>query len=141
MRNAKPQDMREAADLSSLMRLMATKDGDLPLDKYVRFKNNIQLWYKELEEHHVPKEEVPILEKHYLPSYGVPNNQEQLMILVMDKDIAGFSELEANKVRKIIGKKKMGEIPNVKKKLFDRRACSEETMQYIWDTAVSVQMG
>lgn len=78
MRNAKPKSVREAAALNSLMRLMATENGELPLDKYTRFKQNIQLWYEELAEYKVPQEEIPLLEKHYLPSSGVPNTQEEL---------------------------------------------------------------
>ena len=78
MRNAKPKDVREAAALNSLMRLMATENGEMPLDKYTKFKHNIQLWYQEIEKYNVPKKEVEILEKHYLPSSGVPNTQEEL---------------------------------------------------------------
>lgn len=80
MRNAKPKSVREAAALNSLMRLMATENGELPLDKYTRFKQNIQLWYEELAEYKVPQEEIQLLEKHYLPSSGVPNTQEELEI-------------------------------------------------------------
>lgn len=80
MRNAKPGSVREAAALNSLMRLMATENGEMPLDKYTRFKKNIQLWYDELAEYNVPQEEIPLLEKHYLPSSGVPNTQEELEI-------------------------------------------------------------
>lgn len=78
MRNAKPGSVREAAALNSLMRLMATESGEMPLDKYTRFKKNIQLWYDELAEYNIPQEEIPLLEKHYLPSSGVPNTQEEL---------------------------------------------------------------
>lgn len=104
MRNAKPKSVREAAALNSLMRLMATENGELPLDKYTRFKQNIQLWYEELAEYKIPQEEIPLLEKHYLPSSGVPNAQEELMVLLMDPKICGFTEMEANGARKIIGK-------------------------------------
>ena len=78
VRNARPKDVREAAALNSLMRLMATESGEMPLDKYSRFKSNIQLWYDELKSYNIPEEEVEFLEKHYLPSSGVPNTQEEL---------------------------------------------------------------
>lgn len=141
MRNAKPKSVREAAALNSLMRLMATENGELPLDKYTRFKQNIQLWYEELAEYNVPQEEIPLLEKHYLPSSGVVNTQEELMVLLMDPKICNFTEMEANGARKIIGKKLMDKIPELKQKIFDKAVCSHNTIQYIWDTAVSVQMG
>lgn len=104
MRNAKPKDLKEVADLNSLMRLMAQPGQELPLDKYIRFKHNIKLWYNEMNEAGLTEEEVKIIEPHYLPSYGVLNAQEQLMLLVMDENICGFTESEANALRKVIGK-------------------------------------
>lgn len=141
MRNAKPKDVREAAALNSLMRLMATESGEMPLDKYTKFKHNIQLWYKELEKYSVPTEEIGILEKHYLPSSGVPNTQEELMLILMDEQICNFTELEANGARKIIGKKLMDKIPELKASIYEHAVCSKEAIDYIWDTAISVQMG
>lgn len=141
MRNAKPADVREAAALNSLMRLMATESGEMPLEKYVRFKQNIQLWYEEVAKYNISDEEVKILEEHYLPSFGVPNTQEELMLILMDKRICNFTEKEANKARKIIGKKLMDQIPVLKEKIFEESVCSDNMVQYIWDTAVSVQMG
>lgn len=78
MRKSKPEDVKDAAAINSLMRLMATEDGEMPVDKFAKFKANIQLWYEELKKFNVPSEEVPLLEKHYLSSHGVPNTQEEL---------------------------------------------------------------
>jgi len=40
------------------MRLMATEKGaESPLDKYVRYKNNIKLWYQEMDREGLTKEE------------------------------------------------------------------------------------
>ena len=63
------------------------------------------------------------------------------MILLMDPEICGFTETEANGARKIIGKKLMDKIPELRQKVFDQAVCSHNTIRYIWDTAVSVQMG
>lgn len=63
------------------------------------------------------------------------------MVLLMDPKICGFTEMEANGARKVIGKKLMDKIPELKQKVFDKAVCSHNTIQYIWDTAVSVQMG
>lgn len=141
MRNAHPADVREAAALNSLMRLMATESGEMPLEKYIRFKKNINLWYDELSLYNISDEEIEILQPHYLPSFGVPNTQEELMLILMDEKICNFTEQEANKARKIIGKKLMDQIPSLKAKIFEQAVCSDNLVQYIWDTAVSVQMG
>lgn len=59
------------------MRLMtAEKGAESPIDKYVRFKNNISLWYQEMNEAGLTKEEQKILEPYFLSSYGVPPSQE-----------------------------------------------------------------
>ena len=141
VRKGKPEDVKDAAALNSLMRLMATENGEMPLEKYARFKENIQLWYEELEKYNIPADEIPILEKHFLSSYGVPNTQEELMLILMDENICNFTETEANAARKIIGKKLMDKIPELRAKIFEQAVCSSETVHYIWDSAVSVQMG
>ena len=138
----KPQTPLEAADANGLMRLMASEPGaEMPLDKYVRYKNNISLWYKEMSDFGLTEEEQKYLEPYFKQSYGVPPSQEQLMTMLMDKDICNFSLAEANAARKIVGKKQMDKIPSLKAKIFNQRQCSGEMIQYIWDTAVSVQLG
>ena len=63
------------------------------------------------------------------------------MLILMDPKICNFTELEANGARKIIGKKLMDKIPELKKSIYEHAVCSKETIDYIWDTAISVQMG
>lgn len=73
----RPRNPREMSDANGLMRLMTAGRGqESPLDKYVRFKNNISLWYKEMDEQGLTKQEQKILEPYFLPSYGVPPSQE-----------------------------------------------------------------
>ena len=102
----KPQTPLEMADANGLMRLMTSEKGaETPMEKYVRFKNNISLWYKEMDSQHLTKAEQKTLEPHFLRSYGVPPSQEQMMTMLQDPDICGFTLSEANTARKIVGKK------------------------------------
>ena len=40
------------ADANGLMRLMTAEKGEeTPMEKYIRFKNNINLWYQEMNEY------------------------------------------------------------------------------------------
>lgn len=65
------------SDSNGLMRLMTAEKGEeSPMDKYIRFKNNIELWYKEMDEYGLTKEEQEILKPHFLKSHGVPPSQE-----------------------------------------------------------------
>ena len=101
-----PNNILELTDANGLMRLMASEPGaEMPLDKYVRYKNNIQLWYNEMDRYGLTKEEQRAIEPHFKSSYGVPPSQEQLMRMLMDENICGFSLAEANAARKIVGKK------------------------------------
>ena len=63
------------------------------------------------------------------------------MLILMDEKVCNFTEQEANAARKIIGKKLMDKIPELKEKIFEQATCSIKMIQYIWDTAISVQMG
>lgn len=119
---------------------MPEEGGESPLDKYVRFKNNISLWYKEMDEAGLTKEEQKALEPHFLSSYGVPPSQEQLMRMLMDENICGFTLKEANNARKIVGKKRMNEIPALKEKVL-RQAKSKKLGEYVWKCGIGPQMG
>ena len=137
----KPHNPLEMADANGLMRLMtAEKGAESPLDKYVRFKNNISLWYKEMDNYGLTKEEQKTLEPYFLSSYGVPPSQEQMMKMLQDKDIAGFTLSEANDARKIVGKKQMNRIPELHKKLNDK-ATSPAMANYVWTCGIGPQMG
>ena len=123
------------------MRLMTQEKGaESPLDKYVRFKNNISLWYKEMDSYGLTKVEQKTLEPYFLSSYGVPPSQEQMMKMLQDKDIAHFSLAEANDARKIVGKKQMNRIPELHNKLIEM-ASSPAMANYVWTCGIGPQMG
>lgn len=123
------------------MRLMTSEKGEeTPMEKYIRFKNNISLWYQEMDKAGLTKEEQKVLEPYFLQSYGVPPSQEQLMMMLMDKDICNFTLAEANNARKIVGKKQMSKIPELKEKVLNQ-AKSLALGQYVWDCGIGPQMG
>ena len=93
------------ADCNSAMRLMAAeKGGETPTERYVRMKSDISQWYKEMNEWNLSKDEQKILERYYLDTYASPAQQEDMMMILMDKDICHFTLAEANSARKIVGK-------------------------------------
>lgn len=100
-----PKNILEMSDANGLMRLMTAEKGEeTPMDKYVKYKNNINLWYEEMNKYGLTKKEQEYLEPYFKPSYGVPPSQEQLMKMLMDKNICNFSLAEANAARKIVGR-------------------------------------
>lgn len=72
----KPKNPTEMASANALMRLMGEPGKERPMDRYVRIKNNIDLWYQEVRNRGLSEEEIKILEPYYLPNYGVPASQE-----------------------------------------------------------------
>ena len=136
-----PKTILELSDANGLMRLMTAEPGEeSPLDKYVRFKNNIQLWYKEMRDEGLTIKEQKTLEPYFLSSYGVPPSQEQMMLMLMDPDICGFTLAEANGARKVVGKKQVEKIPELHEKIL-RQAKSSALGSYVWKHGVGPQMG
>ena len=137
----KPSTILELADANGLMRLMTSEKGEeTPMDKYVRFKNNIDLWYDEMRRYGLTLEEQKILEPYFLKSYGVPPSQEQMMQMLMDPHICGFSLKDANTARKIVGKKQMSKIPELHQQVLDQ-ATSPALGKYVWECGIGPQMG
>lgn len=137
----KPTNILEMADANGLMRLMTAEKGQqTPMEKYIEFKNNIDLWYLEMCRAGITVKEQKVLEPYFKQSYGVPPSQEQLMRMLMDENICGFTLKEANAARKIVGKKQMAKIPELHQQVLDR-ATSPALGKYVWECGVGPQMG
>ena len=140
VKKIQPTCITELSDANGLMRLMpAEKGGESPLDKYVRQKNDINIWYNEMKHHGLTEEEVKIIEPYFKSSYGVPPSQEQMMLMLMDENICGFTIAEANKARKICAKKKVNEIPILKEQVL-QKAKRKVLGEYIWKYGICPQM-
>lgn len=139
-RQLKPRTILEMADANGLIRLMGEEGQERPIDKYYRYKNDISLWYEEMDTFGLTKAEQKTLEPYFKPSYGVPPSQEQLMKMLMDPDICGFTLGEANNARKVVGKKQMSKIPALREQVL-KRAKSPRLGQYVWRFGAGPQMG
>lgn len=143
-----PNSFMDLCNGNSLMRLMAIEDENgnktVPMEKFAKHKDNIDLWYQEMNNHGLTSEEQKIVKKHLEYCYGVPSAQEDVMFTLMDKDICNFSFIEANKARKTIGKKLMSEIPNLKRMIYEygrKQETSEKLLNYLWEVLVEPQLG
>ncbi len=139
IKKVQPQNITELSDTNGLIRLMAGEDQELPMDKYVRFKRNLHLWYDEMRRYGLTKEQQAVLEPYFKPSYGVPISQEVLMRMVMDEKTCGFSLKEANELRKVLAKKQVQKIPLMKDKIIER-AETPQMGKYIWECGAGPQM-
>lgn len=142
----KPHSLVELATANSIMRLMVSGDSaEQPIDTYIRYKNNINEWYKCMrEEYHLTEEEIKILEKYLLPVYGVGDTQEIVMELSMDEHISGFNVTQSNKLRKGIAKKDKDLQQAMKKMFFEHGeeiGTSKNLLNYIWKEVIGKQLG
>jgi len=135
----KPRDPVQLTSANALMRLMGEKGKERPMDRYCRLKNDMQLWYKEVRSRGLSEEEIKILEPYYLPNFGTPCSQEDLMEVCMDKNIAHFTLAEANMARKIVAKKQVKKVPELKEKFISQ--CPNRVLgEYVWETVMEPQM-
>ena len=102
VKTLRPRTPREMANCNSVMRLMAAeKGGETPTERYKRMKDNMSRWYDEMARWHLREVDQKTLEKYYLDTYATPGQQEDMMMILMDPNICGFSLKEANDARKI----------------------------------------
>lgn len=133
-----PRSIEDLTNTNGLIRLVG--DGnERPLDRYVRFKNDLSLWYQEMDDFGLTKEEQSYLEPYFKSAYGTPPDQERLMLMLMDKNLCHFTLSEANTARKVVGKKKMDQIPIIEEKVLNQ-ATSPLLGQYIWEHGAKPQM-
>lgn len=139
----KPNTFKQLMDGNALMRLVC--EGEQPIDRYVKFKENINLWYKEMREVGLNEVEIGVMRNHLDKSYGVAATQEAAMKLSMDKKIAGFSLVYANKLRKAIAKAYAKDTikPLFEKWMEDGEALGNRKvfLIYVWKTCIEPMLG
>lgn len=143
VKKIKPTTLKQLSLANSVMRLMGDTDN-MPIDRFVRFKNDSTQWDKEMKEANLNDDEIKIL-KHYLDhNFGCSIEQEDVMELSMDKHIAGFNIVEANKLRKGIAKKKKNILAKVKELFFTKGheiGTRQEMLDYVWNDCIKPQLG
>lgn len=141
----RPTSLGELAAGNSAMRLMANEfHPELPLITYSKQKYNLKLWYNDLHRYGLQEDEIQILEKYLLPSYGVCIEQEIAMLLSMDSKISNFTMTEANKLRKTIAKKKLQDIEKLKELFYEKGTAigtRQQMLDYVWNEAFAIQLG
>lgn len=126
IKRTRPENVKQLGASNAVMRLMSDGSGETPLDRYVRFRNDISQWYKEMDEWGLTKEEQSILEKYIKEKFGNSVEQEDMMQIVQDPGISDFTLGEANKFRKCVSKKKLVEIEKYKKLFFTKNCVSDK---------------
>lgn len=141
----KPTTLEELATLNSVIRLMAQEKGaEQPIDKFARFKHDINEWYMEMEQYGLTQEEQDSLKPLLSDSSGICESQEKFMSLVQMPQAGGFSLAWSDRLRKSIAKKNPAEFEKlqeeyykeVKEKDLDMNFCN-----YVWKVLVCTSRG
>lgn len=140
-KKCKPKDVYEMTAANAMMRLMSESGKESQQDRYVRIqKQGIQIFDKEMKQHHLSDKTREALHKHCDAYFGCVPLQEQMMEILMDEDIAGFTLGRANAARKIVAKKKMDQIPDLKAEFYEHIP-NKETADYVWEIAIAPSLG
>ena len=141
----KPESVDDLAHLNSIIRLMAQeKGGEMPLNKYARFKDNIELWYDEMRAFGLTSNEMKILEPIIKGSYGICESQEAFMQLVQIPECGGFDLNFADQLRKAIAKKNPKAYDELTKQYFEKckeKGLSRSLCNYVWNVLVATSRG
>ena len=140
MRKIKPRTFNELAVTNTIIRLQGGH-GENPIDKFVRYKNDISEWYRDMERYGLTDREVELLERHLLERTGICDTQEIIMNIIIDEDIANGGLEYANVFRKSIGKKDDKAIEKAEqefKEIMKRNGHREEFANYITEEQFSL---
>lgn len=134
-----PHNLYELSNANSLMRIVS-KEGEQPIDKFIRYKANNNLWEQELQRYGVTDENViQALHETLDHCYGVANTQEDIMELVMRPEVSGFTLKQSDAMRKILAKKKLEQIPEFKKEFYAH--CKDSNLaDYVWNECLMPQL-
>ena len=139
----KPESIPQMAAVNSLMRLVPEKGQKTPTEEYVIYKQHPELIKKEIDDLVATDKEKEILYEFMKQYTGVLESQESAMLAVM-LPFTNYDVPHANKIRKIIAKKKMKEITSARAEYFQTgldNGVSEDILRYIWDVQIKRQLG
>lgn len=133
-------NLTELTLANGLMRL-AVPNGEQPMDMYVRYRKNINDWYKDMTTYGIPQDEQEIL-KELLGNYcGMMIAQSTMMSVLMDGRVCGFTLKEADKARKAVAKKNPEALAETEKTLYEKGcACgrSKAFLDYLWNVQIEM---
>ena len=135
----KPQDPLEMTAANAMMRLMSERGKESQQDRYARIhRQGLDAFDQEMRREQLPEDIIEKFHKHCDKYYGCCAIQEQMMEMLMD--MANFSLADANAARKVVAKKQMSKIPELREKVYSQFD-NVRTANYFWENAIAPQLG
>ena len=138
-KKVRPSNPIEMTCANALMRLMSEKGKESQQDRYARIqKQGLKTFDQEMKECGLPADIISKMHNHCDEYFGCVAIQEQMMEILMD--VCGFSLAEADAARKVVAKKQMNKIPQLKQQVFEKLE-NKPYASYIWETVVVPSLG
>lgn len=99
---------------------------------------------KDCHEYGLTEDEMDVIRQYCSDSRMLPESQEKVMLISMDKRVAGFSLKQANKLRKAIAKKDPVVLEETRIMFFEhcaKQGCRELFANYIWYELFGMSFG
>ena len=140
-----PHNLMQLMQSNSLMRLKKSKNAKYsPMELFIRYKNNIDDWYKDMLNYGLTNKDIEIIKPVLLPNYGVASEQEVVMQLVGLKELSNFNVGEQHVTRKSVAKKNKKAFED-NMILFKQRAlengASFKLIEYVRDEQIALSIG
>lgn len=139
-----PKNILDLSAANSLMRLRGEIDGLNSMQRFAKYQKDINNWYKDMDNYGLDEQEQEIFKDYLSSSRGLCDSQEKIMLLVMDKRLCGGDLKFADRVRKVIAKKKTKDISEIKKQIYSMggsNQCSKQALDYLWDYCICPSLG
>lgn len=140
-----PRTLKEISIGNSAMRLMPPEGSDeTPLETFVKYKNDIDLWYEKAKRWGLNNSEISTIEKYLKENYMMAIEQEDIMKISMDENVVNFDLRSADKLRKAVAKKKADVLKEVKTLFFQRGneiGIRKVFLKFVWEEIIMLQAG
>ena len=140
LRKVGAQNLVELTLANGLMRL-AVPEGEQPMDRYVRYRKDINEWYKDMTNYGIEPQEQEILKELLSPYYGLMIAQATMMKVLMDKRVCGFTLKESDRARKAVAKRNAEALAETEKLLYQKGAScgrSKAFLDYLWNVQIEM---
>lgn len=142
LRKMNARSFMDLISANSLMRLTGGDMKEMPLDRYIRYRDNPNDWDKDMDKYGLSDKEKQIMHEALGEFGGINSSQESLMELVLRKDFTNYSLLSANKLRKSIAKKDPKKQDEEQVKFYKRAkevGLRKNFTDYVWNEQIALQ--
>lgn len=136
----RPQSLAELTAVNGLIRLMTTEDDEDQIARFVKIKENPELFEEEMLRVGLSDEQRRIMHEELDQYNGCAATQESFMVL--SQRLAEYTLKQADALRKTVAKKKMNEITAQKELWWSQLEGNTETVkEYLWRVIIAPSLG